>query len=927
MKNLKRALCLALACVMLLGMMAISTSATDFSDNAEIVNTDAVNTMTALNIINGKDDGSYFDPTGIVTRGEMAKMICVALNGGKNPQLGTSVSSYTDTVGHWAAGYIEYCTNLGIIAGNGDGTFAPNRTITGTEAAKMLLVAIGYEAVAENFVGATWAISVNVRANQKDLYEDLATLNPSAGLSRDNAAQMVFNAIQAVMVEYDYKLTTVGGVLTTVAVVKDMTAADTVLAKKFDMDTNKLVMTDVSYNTDNSKYTYTFAASFAVPATVVSFSSTADFTALYGQQVKVLSKTTVSGTTGYGVYSISNKAIDTTVGSITAGTTTSKIKVSGTSYDLEGVDTTILVYNAIAGTTTKDMSNITDGTYDKACKLTLVADETNAKIDYAVVTPVTVAKVTYVGATSITAGTTYTFTANNIEAGVAKNDFVSIIPAANAFKGKNTIAKVVTASGALDGLDGTKALIGGKWYTMVANTGDTLVLGESYDLAVVGSYYYNAKKTSDGATVTTMVYVSASVDANALTKVQAKVYFTDGTNAVVSVSKVGGSAVTTAAATPAGLYTYTKDSSGNYELTAVSAANKAGFTGHSAAVTAYTKATTTVDAKLGTYTIADDAVIFLKSTAGTGTTKVVTGATVNDWAANVGVLTSNLLTSTVNGLPVVKAGLIDLAAVAVPSVTGETGNYGYVVSAPYQIKDGTNTYMTYNIWNGSATITVVEKSSTTSAAKYDIISYNDLGSGYISYVAEAAAADAGAVLGFSDKSLAVAGTTTGATTAYTTTEDTVFMYINSSTVAGVIGGEMSLAAVKDNGARIQNVYVMDTAGVADLVVYEVNNEFATTAMGYAANTGYAITAATLAGTTTGLTIATDKTFACTGDTVAVTVTYDGTATAMNTLTPTSAATATVASAAAAFVSLTAEINVFNFTVNTAAVTDMVVTAS
>ena len=94
MRNLKRTLSLALASVMLVGMMSVGASAvnaSDFTDADEIVNKDAVSTMTALGIINGKEDGSYFDPTGNVTRAEMAKMLCVAINGGVDEISGKQV--------------------------------------------------------------------------------------------------------------------------------------------------------------------------------------------------------------------------------------------------------------------------------------------------------------------------------------------------------------------------------------------------------------------------------------------------------------------------------------------------------------------------------------------------------------------------------------------------------------------------------------------------------------------------------------------------------------------------------------------------------------------------------------------------------------------------------------------------------------------
>ena len=216
MRNLKRALSLALASVMVVSMMVVGAGAAsydEFTDKDEIVNKEAVQMLVELGVINGKDTGD-FDPTGIVTRAEMAKMICVVLNGGKDPSLGTTVTNtYTDTVGHWASGYIEYCTQLGIVAGDGAGKFNPNATVTGSEAAKMLLVAMGYKSEVEGFTGSNWAIGVNVRANQKGLYSDLS-ISVDAGLTRDSAAQMVYNALDAGVVSYDYTLVTDGSSIT-----------------------------------------------------------------------------------------------------------------------------------------------------------------------------------------------------------------------------------------------------------------------------------------------------------------------------------------------------------------------------------------------------------------------------------------------------------------------------------------------------------------------------------------------------------------------------------------------------------------------------------------------------------------------------------------------------------------------------------------
>ena len=199
MRNLKRALSLVMAMAMLVGMMVIGASAAsydDFTDKDKIVNQEAVSTMYALGVINGKEDGSYFDPTANVTRSEMAKMIVVALHGGKDPVLGVKAKpTFSDIDGHWAEAYIEYCASNEIISGRGNGKFDPDANVTGTEAAKMLLVALGYKASVFGFTGESWAINVNTQANdvRAKLYDNLDSLDPSKAITRDEAAQMLYN--------------------------------------------------------------------------------------------------------------------------------------------------------------------------------------------------------------------------------------------------------------------------------------------------------------------------------------------------------------------------------------------------------------------------------------------------------------------------------------------------------------------------------------------------------------------------------------------------------------------------------------------------------------------------------------------------------------------------------------------------------------
>ena len=250
MRNLKRALSLVMAAAMLIGMMVVGASAgyDDFTDKDEIVNTEAVSTLVSLGVIAGKEDGSYYDPTGIVTRAEMAKMITVALNGGVEPVLGTKANpSFSDIKGTWAESYIEYCTNMKIISGRGDGTFDPTATVTGTEAAKMILVALGYSSDVFGFTGAKWADNVTLYANdpRANLFKGLSGMSANAGLTRDNAAQMIYNGI----VEAQMLVMEPSESITNGNVTFDYHYSDSMLKLKFDSSIYVGVITGNEYAT------------------------------------------------------------------------------------------------------------------------------------------------------------------------------------------------------------------------------------------------------------------------------------------------------------------------------------------------------------------------------------------------------------------------------------------------------------------------------------------------------------------------------------------------------------------------------------------------------------------------------------------------------------------------------------------------------
>ena len=189
MRNLKKVLALVLAVVMIFGVMSL-TSAT-FTDDAKVSNTEAVEVMAGLQILTGYTDGSY-QPAGNVTREEMATIICKMLLGpdvAKTLVQGTS--NFKDVAANrWSAGYIEYCANLGIIDGYGDGTFNPAGNVTIGEAAKMLLVAAGIKGT---YTGADWLVNVTANATKAGILP--TTVDVRATATRDQVALYAFNAL------------------------------------------------------------------------------------------------------------------------------------------------------------------------------------------------------------------------------------------------------------------------------------------------------------------------------------------------------------------------------------------------------------------------------------------------------------------------------------------------------------------------------------------------------------------------------------------------------------------------------------------------------------------------------------------------------------------------------------------------------------
>src|SRR5699024_8193738 len=94
------------------------------------------------------------------------------------------------------------------------GKFNPEGTLTAEQCAKMFLTAMGYNANVFGFTGNDWAMNVGRYANEAGLYKELGDITASAVISRDDACQMAYNAIQATMMKRSWSQDLTTGQLT-----------------------------------------------------------------------------------------------------------------------------------------------------------------------------------------------------------------------------------------------------------------------------------------------------------------------------------------------------------------------------------------------------------------------------------------------------------------------------------------------------------------------------------------------------------------------------------------------------------------------------------------------------------------------------------------------------------------------------------------
>ena len=860
MKNLKKVLALVLAFACAFTMFAGAA----FTDSADIkVDADVVDTLVSLGIVEGFEDGS-FQPNGTVTRAQMAKMIYVLRTGNSDASAyNDEKSSFTDINGHWARGYIKYCQSLGIIAGKSNTKFVPNEKVSAQEAAKMLLVTLGYNAQKAGLVGTGWASKTNALADEAGLLEDVNT-SFTAACPRQYAAQLIYNAIDAktvVLRDGEYTDETAMGVANKTIGEKYMGLKKTVgtlssFSKTSGKDTYEMSLTDINENDSSTKYETSFTK------------VEKDYASLKYKTVKVLYK---AKDDVYGVFATDDNTSTTGVLADLKMDSDKKVKLDGTKYDLAST-TTVYVDGVKVTTdgekTIKDwVTKYGDGgsnkfakPYLKGTKVELLA--TDGSSDYSIlnVTTYEIGKVSYVGSDYInvtTKGGVATQSVKrsdddfNYPSDIKKDDYVVVTKEGNYADKKGLIEKATVVEGKVQSTKGdNKVQINDNWYTMASDDVTAPKLNARVMLVVVNGYAYYVDTVTVG-TDDIALLVDAGANSGVSSKKEARLIFADGTDKIVEIKKYWEDDSTKGEVIQAGtdylktpiLVTYdvSKDV---YTLTKVDAADTAGYdtyvtvTGDSVKVDG--SVTGTIASSDGAKNLSklyfeSTGIVFVRYDAGVDNDdpsfKVVTGKTASNYDKSLkgALAVANKSSNTYYA----QVAMIDFGT----AKTGGSSDDNYLVALDdsYTSKIDGTTYTMVKAWNGSEEKVYKSEDSVTLSAgdvfKYtedgeDAISIEELRSQKSAYVS---AYDEGTGdITLMDSSKNEISSTASVCYDKVDSKDTVVFYVNSDDGVGVANGEIRLADYYDDNQAEDHVnvrvYSEDDDQITVLVV-DVNNNY------------------------------------------------------------------------------------------------------
>ena len=720
-----------------------------FTDSADIkVDAEVVDTLVALGVVNGYDDGS-FKPNGTVTRAEMAKMIYVLRTGNSDASAyNDDKTSFTDIGSHWARGYIKYCQSLGIIAGKSNTKFVPNEKVTAQEAAKMLLVTLGYDAAKAGLTGPSWAAKTNALADENGLLEDVNT-SFTAACPRQYAAQLIYNTIDTPTVVWrDDAYTNVTLLGTDNKTVGEKYMGLQKWIGTFEGDNSIVSAKDGEISVTGSIDGEHKTSGSNVRSVRAQFK--ADFDNKYvGEEVSVLFKDGNTGTknqpdakdTIFGIYVTGNtKVYNIVKGDLQSCSDAGKIKFNDKKYDVaahsnaDNDDVIVTNFNttttadtigtAGSGATAPQVATYITRNYkvNSNDAIKFVANDDD-KIVKAYVTTSKFGKVSSVTSSKIGVEGLGTKDLDDcvVYDGIKAGDLVQYVEAYQSSERKNIITKAETVEGKIEAFKSSDSQIrvNGNWYKFSANTAvatdftnSALTandVDDTYKLIVDGKYYVACNKISGFND-----YAVATLGNTEFGDTRVKLLKADGSEVTTTVDeKKDGAQLPTNAQKASGvLYGYNlKSSDSKVDLSAKN---------YTVVTTAASGDNFNSDAKTVTlngvrHIVASDASIFVYVGGNDDKWKVYTAKDLGNFALAATQTAQYIVDDNKIVALAVKAG-------SFPTGGSDSTAYGYVTNR-IDTKLGDDTVVQLTIWNGSEEVTLNVDGSTCSAYRGDFVEY------------------------------------------------------------------------------------------------------------------------------------------------------------------------------------------------------------
>ena len=194
---MKKIISLLLVLVMVFSMTVFASAAgNSFTDIYNSKNEDAIEFLYDLGLVEGYSV-TKFGPKKNLTRAEACALIVRALI--EDDEIYASAKdNFVDVDDYaWYREWVDTAYRNHIMHGYGNGVFGPEDHVTYAQYATILVNALGYDSL--DFEG-TWPANVEELAVKLDLYDNVSVHVSDDEITREDAAQMLYNALWCKMV-------------------------------------------------------------------------------------------------------------------------------------------------------------------------------------------------------------------------------------------------------------------------------------------------------------------------------------------------------------------------------------------------------------------------------------------------------------------------------------------------------------------------------------------------------------------------------------------------------------------------------------------------------------------------------------------------------------------------------------------------------